>query len=144
MNLSKQNRRSIYSIFITLTYFVSISLLNSCNVESPPISKTGIVTGNVSIGPLCPVATDPPDPNCLPTQETYNAWPVAIWSSDKKTKIGQIKPNSMGDYVFELPEGNYILDLEILHFFGSNLPATIKITSQETTVFNIDIDTGIR
>lgn len=59
-------------------------------------------------------------------------------------KLGQIQPNLDGTYNFELPEGSYHVDLEKQHLFGKNLPATIKITSGETSMLNIDIDTGIR
>ena len=99
---------------------------------------------NITIGPLCPVQTIPPDPNCLPTQETYNAWPIAIWTADKKTKIGLIQPKLDGTYEFELLDGNYIIDLDKQHLFGSNLPASVKIEPDETILLNIDIDTGIR
>jgi hypothetical protein len=48
--------------------------------------------------------------------------------------------------LFELPPGNYILVLEKAqkNIGGSNLPVEISIISQDKTVFNINIDTGIR
>ena len=127
-----------------LILFVCALIITGCSSQNSPDLKYGIVTGNIIIGPLCPVETIPPDPNCLPTQETYNAWPIAIWTVDKKTKIGLNQPKLDGTYEFELPEGNYIIDLDKQHLFGSNVPATIKIEADETIVLNIDIDTGIR
>lgn len=107
-------------------------------------SEQGLLTGAISIGPLCPVETFPPDPNCQPTEAVYKAWPIGVWTADKKSKLGILEPNLDGTYNFELPEGNYFVDLEIQHFFGSTLPETIKIEPDETFFLDIVIDTGIR
>jgi hypothetical protein len=107
----------------------------------------GFLEGKVTIGPLCPVERVPPEPACQPTEETYENWPVAVWAADKKTRVAQIEPNLNGAYRIELPAGNYVVDLEGQQpsmIGGSNLPAMIKIDSGETTVLDIDIDTGIR
>ena len=106
--------------------------------------KDGTLEGKITIGPLCPVERFPPDPACKPSQETYDAYQVAVWTLDKKTMIAEIKPNLDGNYKIELPEGNYVVDLENPHLFGSNLPAAVKISPAQTTTFDIDIDTGIR
>jgi hypothetical protein len=120
----------------------SILLVSSCD---PNASKeTGTLEGKISIGPICPVESIPPNPACLPTQETYNNWPVYVWSIDKKEKIAQLQPQLNGNYTLELVVGAYILDLDKQHIFGKNLPATISIKNNENTVFNVNIDTGIR
>ena len=142
-NLKSSYKKS-HGILAMLMLIVLVLILTSCSSQNSPDLKNGLVSGNIIIGPLCPVQSSPPDPNCLPTQETYNAWPIAIWTTDKKTKIGIIQPKLDGIYEFELLEGNYIIDLDKQHFFGSNLPANIKIEPNETILFNIDIDTGIR
>tara|TARA_R110002167_G_scaffold47352_9_gene140261 strand:- start:596 stop:982 length:387 start_codon:yes stop_codon:yes gene_type:complete len=116
----------------------------SCDSGQNQILNQGELRGKVTIGPICPVETNPPDPNCQPTAETYKAWPIAIWTSDKKTKVGLIQPNLDGTYTFEIPEGIYVVDLVNEHFFGSSLPVTVNISKNETTMLNIDIDTGIR
>lgn len=133
-----------HGFLAVLMLFAWMLVLTGCGSQNSPVLENGVVSGKISIGPLCPVEMIPPDPNCLPTQETYNAWPIAIWTTDKKTKIGLIQPNLDGTYEFVLFEGNYMVDLENRHLFGSNLPATIKIEPDQTTLLNIDIDTGIR
>ncbi len=60
------------------------------------------IEGKVA-GPLCPVKSYPPDPRCQPTEETYKAWPIAVYTSDKKTKVAQIEPLVNGTYKIELP-----------------------------------------
>jgi hypothetical protein len=110
------------------------------------IREPGFFEGKISIGPLCPVEHDPPDPLCLPTAETYNAYPVSIFSSDGKYKITQITPALDGTFSIDLNPGKYLIILESGNsgIGGSNLPSEVEITSNNKTIFNIDIDTGIR
>lgn len=124
--------------------FFILFLIWSCDQQQILIIEKGTLEGKVNIGPLCPVVSNPPDPACQPTEETYNNWPIIIWSIDKNTKIAKIKPNSDGDYKIDLPKGSYIVNLEKQHNFDKNLPVTIEIRSGETLLLNINIDTGIR
>ena len=129
---------------IKFNILLYIVLLNwSCDQQTQ-IFENGLLEGKVTIGPLCPVETIPPDPACQPTQETYNSWPIVIWTSDKKTKVARIDPELDGNYLIDLPKGNYLVDLDKQHMFGINLPETIVIEPNETSILNIDIDTGIR
>jgi hypothetical protein len=123
-----------------------ISLLGIIAVSGCIQIPLGRLEGKVSIGPLCPVERIPPDPNCLPTNETYKAWPIGIWTPSKVIEVARIQPSPPdGTYRLELPAGTYIADLEKPQTFGArNLPATITIKPGETTMLNIDIDTGIR
>lgn len=130
---------------IKLSLFLFLVFFNwSCDQEQMQIVKKGYLEGKVTIGPLCPVETVPPDPACQPSQDTYEAWPIIIWTADKKTKIGTIEPELDGSYLIQIPEGTYVIDLDKQHRFGKNLPVKIKIVPFETLILNIDIDTGIR
>ena len=106
----------------------------------------GTLNGKISIGPICPVETDPPSPGCQPTEETYQAHAVAVWTKDGKIKIGVLNPQIDGTYVMDLPAGNYIVDLDYSNFGigGSNLPVSITIKPGMSLNLAIDIDTGIR
>jgi hypothetical protein len=92
------------------------------------------------------VETVPPDPACLPTAETYKAYPVRVFTSDGKIKISQLNPSLDGSFISELPPGSYLVVLEKAqnNIGGSNLPVEVTINSQVTTMLNINIDTGIR
>lgn len=106
---------------------------------------TGYLEGKITIGPLCPVERNPPDPNCLPTAETYKAWPIAVWTPGKIILAAQIETGISGTYKIALPAGSYVVDLERQSVIGArNLPANIDIRSGQTTVLDINIDTGIR
>jgi hypothetical protein len=108
--------------------------------------EQGFLEGKISIGPLCPVEHDPPDPTCLPTADTFKAYPVGIFSADGKHKIAQINPALDGTFRIDLDPGKYlvILEYEHLRIGSSNLPAEVEISSRNKTIIDIDIDTGIR
>lgn len=130
-------------LFLSAIY---IAVVFACT-EKNLVNGSGVLKGKISIGPICPVQKDPPDPGCLPTKETYKAWATAVWTMNKKTKIAKLNPSLDGNCQLGLPSGNYIIDIEVSRtngVGGSNLPATISITNLNATTFNIDIDTGIR
>jgi hypothetical protein len=135
-------RRS-YSIIAGIALLIGL-LFSGC--EKTTNQETGFLEGVVSIGPICPVETDPPDPGCLPTAETYKAYPVSIWTSNGRRKVAQIYPALDGTYKTEVTTGNYLVKVLPTGntIGGSNLPVQVTITSQKKTVLNIDIDTGIR
>ena len=111
------------------------------------IVGSGVLKGKISIGPLCPVEQIPPDPACQPTMETYKAWAIAVWSVNKKSKLATLNPRLDGMYQIDLPSGDYTIDFDVArtNTIGSNnLPTVISIAKMDTTVFNVNIDTGIR
>jgi len=123
---------------------LGLFLISGCDKQYT--QETGFLEGIISIGPLCPVEKDPPDPDCLPTYETFKAYPVSIWTSDGKRKITRINPALDGSYRIELVPGSYLikLDREQNTIGSSNLPVQASIVAQKETFLNIDIDTGIR
>lgn len=126
--------------------FAIMSVLFTFSTCEDNISgDNGLLEGTISIGPICPVETDPPSPECLPTAETYKAYPVGIWTQDGRRRIIQINPDLDGSFSVGLVPGQYLIKLDKDNVIGgSNLPVTIVISSLEKTNLNIDIDTGIR
>ena len=129
---------------LLIILIIGIILISGCIQQKNQISEKGFLEGKITIGPLCPVERYPPDPRCQPNEETYKAWPIAVYTPDKKTKVAQIEPLVNGTYEVELPVGEYTVDLEKQHMFGKNLPATVAIKKGEITTLDINIDTGIR
>lgn len=118
----------------------------SCDKQTI-VSGNGVLKGKISIGPICPVETIPPSPQCLPTRDTFNTFATAVWTTDIKTKLLTIVPNLDGTYLVDLPAGDYIIDFDVAKtngVGGSNLPSPVTITSKDTTKLDISIDTGIR
>jgi hypothetical protein len=123
---------------------LSLIFIISCTDQN--LTKgDGVLKGKISIGPICPVETIPPDPRCLPTAETYRAWATAVWTLNRKVKVASLNPNLDGKYEINLPSGSYIIDFDQSNHFGSsNLPSIVTISLGDTTKLNINIDTGIR
>ena len=121
-------------------------LLFMAGCEKQLTHDTGFLEGVISIGPICPVESVPTRPECLPTADTYKAYPVNVYSSDGSKLIAHINPGLDGTFRTELVPGNYlvILDLNQNKAAGSNLPAEVSIVSSGETILNISIDTGIR
>lgn len=131
------------SIVIILTGYV---LMPGCDKLQFFSGDNGFLEGVIDIGPICPVERIPPDPGCLPTAETYKAYPVSIWTADGSRKIKLINPSLDGTYLTELSPGNYLVILEKdRNKLGmSNLPLHVSIMPKEYTLLDINIDTGIR
>lgn len=107
----------------------------------------GTLKGKISIGPLCPVETIPPRPECQPTAETYKAWQISVWNQSKTRVIVDIMPALDGNYSIQLPAGNYIVDFKTPKTYtagGNNLPKQVTISKGINTTLDITIDTGIR
>jgi hypothetical protein len=126
-------------------YYLLVILLIVALAASCAKQGVGTLEGKVNIGPLCPVERNPPEPRCQPNAETYNSWPIAVFSADKHKLIAPLPINADGTYRLQLPTGSYAVDLQRkVGIGGSNLPLQFIITSGETTVLDINIDTGIR
>lgn len=136
-----KNKVRIALFVVVITGF---SFISGCRKNSE--SGTGFLEGNISIGPICPVETIPPDPGCLPTAETYKAYPVYVKTVDGSRKITLINPSLDGSFRTELGAGDYLISLEKEQkgIGSSNLPQQVSISKDETTLINIMIDTGIR
>lgn len=114
--------------------------LSGCISTGPTSSKTGILAGHISIGPLCPVEQNPPDPNCQPTLQTYQAYPLSVYNSSNQ-KIMEFIGAANGNYQIELQAGTYTIKSET---GMQRYSQTVAIIANQTTTQNIDIDTGIR
>jgi len=139
------NRNTILK-YLFLSVIVVVTLVLSCSKQSI-VAGNGVLKGKISIGPICPVETIPPQPQCLPTRDTYNAYATAVWTSDKKNKLVTIIPNLDGTYQIDLPAGDYVLDYATARtngVGGSNLPTAFSIVDKDTLTLNVSIDTGIR
>jgi len=133
-----------YRSFFGIVFLTAVLFISGCDKRIT--QDPGYLEGVISIGPICPVERVPPDPACLPTAETYKAYPVSVFSSDGRRKILQLNPSLDGSFITELAPGNYlvVLDKAQNYIGGSNLPVEVSISTQDKTLLNINIDTGIR
>lgn len=111
--------------------------------ECPNAVEMGIVSGKVSIGPICPV--EQAGVPCPVPAEAYTSREVILYSSDGVAIVKRMNFLANGTYSFEVKPGTYILNIPRQGIDSSSeLPKTIIVNSGKTTEFNFSIDTGIR
>jgi hypothetical protein len=106
--------------------------------------QTGTLKGQVTIGPLSPVSREGvPDPT--PAPEVYAAREIVIYAQNGRSEVARAQINARGTYQVTLPVGTYVVDINRVGIDrGIGLPRKIKILSQQVTVLDVEIDTGIR
>ena len=133
---------SIRDVFIPVLVIITLTAASlNCGCLSAD-TGTGTLTGNVSIGPLCPV-----EPCTVPHDRlvaAYAARPITI-STPAGTAVATVIADPKTGYVVSLKPGTYVIDIRHQGIGGSpELPATVTIHSGETVRLDISIDTGIR
>ncbi|MBI2937405.1 MAG: hypothetical protein HYY22_04300 [Thaumarchaeota archaeon] len=101
--------------------------------------QTGIVSGKVSIGPLCPV-----EPCPGPVPDVYSSRYVVLQPEGGEPT--RVKLSSDGGFEAQVRPGTYKVDLTDCTFMGCSrvLPKTVTVKANEAAYIQIDIDTGIR
>ena len=139
---------------ITITLILGV-LNFACENDATNTSlETGILVGTVVIGPLCPIEPC----NLTPEQIAliYQARKIFIYEKSSLRKVVDFPLNADGGYAVILNSGQYIVDvsdatgnalpLELSQRprIGNAVPQEAEIFSDQTTVSDFDIDTGIR
>jgi hypothetical protein len=130
--------------FILLaTVFIALALAGLSVGCSSGTSGSGILEGNVTIGPICPV--EHPGTPCPVPCELYEVRKVLIYNSSETKLIAEADIDCAGHYSIELKPGTYTVDIT-RDSFGhiSGVPQKIEIKEGQTVELNIAIDTGIR
>ncbi|MCX6684302.1 MAG: hypothetical protein NTZ37_06210 [Methanoregula sp.] len=128
-------------VLVGITIAVAV-VLNSSGLPAGNGAGTGTLTGNVSIGPLCPV-----EPCIVPYDRTvaaYAARPITI-STPAGTVVASVIADPETGYTVVLKPGTYVVDIPHKGIGGSReLPTTVTIRRDETVRLDISIDTGSR
>ena len=139
LRLERENCRFVVLIALVLAGAVALSC--GC-VQTGSSPGNGTLTGNVSIGPLCPV-----EPCSIPPERlaaAYAARPIIISTQDGKRGTSVVADPVTG-YSVSLAPGTYVVDVPHQGIGGSpELPQTVTIGSGETVRLDISVDTGIR
>lgn len=108
-----------------------------------PGRMPGILTGDVTIGPLSPVEKEGEDPPVPP--EVYEARKIMVYTARGNRLMQRVDIGHDGMYRVELPPGDYLVDINHIGIDHSpDVPAEVTIRPGETVRLDIDIDTGIR
>jgi hypothetical protein len=127
-------------ILIAITIVVAI-LLNAGSPLPGAGNAHGTLTGNVTIGPLCPV-----EPCSISRDQiiaAYAARPLIITTTGGAF-VGSVTADPDTGYSISLRPGTYVVDIPHQGIGGSDLPRTVTVRAGETVRLDIDIDTGIR
>jgi hypothetical protein len=131
------------NFILVATVFIGLALAGLSVGCSCGTAESGILEGNVTIGPICPV--ERPESPCPVPCEVYQARKVLIYDSSGTKLIAEVVIDCNGHYWVELKSGGYTVDIYhngIGHVSG--VPQKIEIKPGQTVELNIDIDTGIR
>jgi hypothetical protein len=140
---------AMISRFLVITLGALLAIACADNRMTTPTSSqltnnsVGFLQGTVSIGPICPVESI--DNPCLPSPSLFTSHKLVILN-DKKEQVTLVAIDGKGNYRTELMAGTYTVDFtpRDIGLPGSFQPPTAEIREGQTTVLNIDIDTGIR
>ena len=114
----------------------------------------GILRGKVTIGPLCPV--EPCDLTPEQVARVYEARKAFVYRQFTEIKIAEANLSKNGEYSFSLKPGTYIVDISDAEgnalpldisrrpLIGNALPKEALVISEDVTIVDFDIDTGIR
>ena len=122
-----------------------LPLIAFCTSVVSEDGPSGILTGRVSIGPICPVERE--GEPCPVPPDLYAGVEVVVESLATGRLVAREALDAQGRYRMELPAGSYRVELE--HRLGidrgaSERPRIARVEPSETTVLDFEIDTGIR
>jgi len=100
-----------------------------------------VVSGSVTLSPVCPVERMPPDPNCAP--RPYETEIKAL-SVNGDTLIKTTQSLSDGSFTMTLPYGNYTLQTAGGKPLPRCSPITLSVQTPTVNKVSISCDTGIR
>jgi hypothetical protein len=134
--------RAVFIIILIAVTIVVAVILNSYPFPHTANAGNGILTGNVTIGPLCPVEPCTVTPDQLAA--VYAARRIVV-SDAGGSVIAKAVPDPNTGYTISLKPGNYTVDIMHQGIDRSPvLPKTISIRAGEKIRLDISIDTGIR
>jgi len=107
-------------------------------------SGEGVLSGQVTIGPLSPVVRPGDTPQPIPP-EVFAARKVMVYDARGNKLIHEVSLQTDGSYRTALKAGTYTVDINYGGIDHSpDVPRQVEIVAGETFTLDIDIDTGIR
>lgn len=104
------------------------------------VGNTGVITGLVTLSPICPVERMPPEPQCAP--KPYQT-KIEVFSSGSSKLVKSTQTGSDGRFTLALPFGDYTIQAGTGTIHPSCSPVAVSLKAS-TTLVDISCDTGIR
>jgi hypothetical protein len=119
---------------------VLLTILAACGQASPSV-PLGEVTAALIAGPVCPVETVPPDPNCAARPVADRE--VVVLGADGR-EVARGRSDAEGIIRFQLPYGSYLLRAPSDD--GFPIPPADESIVVDATPLQVELafDTGIR
>lgn len=125
--------------YLVLVLVLLSLILTACGEKVPD----GALVGDIDFFPFAPVATENGEP-LSPEIETFLTRTVVVRDAAGK-EAASAEVVLPGRYEFSLPPGNYTIEVELVGIeFSKEMPGQVVISSDQTTEYDIMIDTGIR
>lgn len=119
----------------------SIPGVTTTTTVTPGTTYTGTITGNVVLGPTCPVQKIPPDPNC--TDKPYQTSIDITETKNGSTYV--VATDSGGNFTTQLTPGTYTIKPRSGGIkFQSCQSQSVTVVAGETKNIALSCDTGIR
>ena len=118
---------------VTLTVTRSATQVNA--------SEVGTISGQVTIGPICPVENV--DNPCVIPPETYTSRSVIVYATNQTDVIKKQPLDAVGNYTVSLPPGTYWLQIQPAGIRAGEKKA-VTLTANQAQTVDFDVDTGIR
>ena len=130
-------------LFVGAVIFALVVLVMMLVPGLYPTGGTGILEGNVTIGPLCPVEPCHVSPDVL--AQAFEARKIIVTPLDPPGGSITVPIGPTGHYEATLPAGTYRVDINHAGIDrSSQVPATVTVHAGARVQMDISIDTGIR
>ena len=127
---------------LTVALVVTLALLTAC-LPSEPREEGSIVVVAMA-GPVCPVETDPPDPDCAP-RAVEGAPIVVTRASDSDVVVAEGETDADGRLILAVPVGDYLVAAgEVEGLIAAPDPVLVSVLANLTIEVPVAYDTGIR
>lgn len=120
-------------------------LLAACRLApSTSASDLGSIEVEAFAGPVCPVETDPPDPECAP-RPVQGALILVQPADGRDIVVAQGETDADGRVLLDVPAGDYlVIGAAVEGLMGVPQPIAVTVEADEATPVGLGYDTGIR
>lgn len=125
-------------------FAIALTLIGSaCNTPAAP-QPTGTLEVLARAGPVCPVETIPPDPDCAP-RPVAGAQVIVSPADGRDIVVANGTTDADGVLELSLAPGDYVVAAgEVKGLFGHPEGVRTTVVAGQTTSVTLDYDTGIR
>ncbi len=122
---------------------ILLLLLVAC-APSPSDSVIGSIQVDAFAGPVCPVETEPPDPDCV-RRPVEGALVLVQPGDGRDIVVAQGETDAEGRVMLDLPPGSYLVfGAAVEGLMGTPQPVTAVVEARARTLVGLEYDTGIR